>query len=209
MADPSPPRRLEADARRGQLVQVGLDLVKTVPVDQMAADDIARIAGVSKGLVFHYFPTKRDLHVAILRAAAAELLAELDAGSELPPAERLAAGLEAFVRYIEQRPDSYVAMVRGAGSDEQLRAVFEATRGEVVRIIAGAIGLTELPPGLRIAIRGWIAFVEECVLHWLDGMPVPRTELIGFLQKAALVLLPDASALPATVPDARGRRRTR
>lgn len=58
-------RRLDAEARREQLVAAGLDLVKRGPIDQLTADDVARAAGVSKGLVFHYFPTTRDLHVAL------------------------------------------------------------------------------------------------------------------------------------------------
>jgi AcrR family transcriptional regulator len=188
-------RRLGPDARRAQLVGVGLALMKEMPFDEVTAETVARAGGVSKGLVFHYFPTTRDLQVAMLRAAAAELLADLDVGAELPPDERLAVGLDAFVRYIEQQPASYQAVVRRAGSDEHLLAVFEDTRRAVVDIVAASLGLTELPPGLRLAIRGWIAMVEECVLHWLDDRPVSREELIEFLRRAALTMLPDAVTL--------------
>jgi AcrR family transcriptional regulator len=190
-------RRLGADARRCQLVQVGLDLLKSLPFDQLSPDLVARVAGVSKGLVFHYFPTKRDLHVAILRAAAAELLAELDPDPAMAPEQRLRAGLDAFVDFIEQQPANYLAVSRSAGSDPQLLAVFEDTRAAVVGIVAGSLGLATPPPGLRIAIRGWIAMVEEAILHWLDGRPVPREALLDFLQKAALTMLPDALALSA------------
>jgi AcrR family transcriptional regulator len=188
-------RRLGPDARRAQLVGVGLALMKEMPFDEVTADTVARAGGVSKGLVFHYFPATRDLQVAILRAAAAELLVELDVGTGLPPDERLRVGLDAFVRYIEQQPASYQAVVRRAGSDERLLAVFEDTRAAVVDIVAGALGLADLPAGLRMAIRGWIAMVEECVLHWLDGRPVPREELVEFLRRAALTMLPDALRL--------------
>jgi AcrR family transcriptional regulator len=190
-------RRLGPDARRAQLVGVGLGLMKEMPFDEMTAEMVARAGGVSKGLVFHYFPTTRDLQVAILRAATVELLAELDVGAGLPPDERLRVGLEAFVRYIEQQPASYQAVVRRAGSDEQLLAVFEDTRRAVVDIVAATLGLTELPAGLRLVIRGWIAMVEECVLHWLDDRPVTREELIEFLRRAALTMLPDALRLGA------------
>jgi AcrR family transcriptional regulator len=150
---------------------------------------------VSKGLVFHYFPATRDLQVAILRAATAELLADLDVGIGLPPDERLRVGLEAFVGYIEQQPASYQAVVRRAGSDEQLLAVFEYTRTAVVDIVAATLGLSTLPAGLRLAIRGWIPMVEECVLHWLDDRSIPREELVEFLRRAALTMLPDALRL--------------
>src|SRR5919199_5437780 len=147
-APPVSGRRLGPEARRAQLVGVGLALMKEMPFDEVTAEVVARAGGVSKGLVFHYFPTTRDLQVAILRAASAELLAELDVGEGLPPDERLLVGLEAFVGYIEQQPASYQAVVRRAGSDERLLEVFEATRGAVVDIVAAALGFSELPAGL-------------------------------------------------------------
>jgi AcrR family transcriptional regulator len=192
---PAAGRRLGPEARRAQLVGVGLALMKEMPFDEVTAEVVARAVGVSKGLVFHYFPTTRDLQVAMLRAAADELLAQLDVGADLPPHERLRVGLDAFVGYIEQQPASYQAVVRRAGSDERLLAVFEDTRAAVVDIVAAALGVTELPPALRLVIRGWIAMVEECVLHWLDDRPVPRDDLIEFLRRAAITMLPDALAL--------------
>ena len=200
--DPAPAagRRLGPDARRAQLVAVGLALMKEIPFDQVTAEVVARAGGVSKGLVFHYFPTTRDLQVAILRAATAELLADLDVGAGLPPDERLRVGLDAFVRYIEHQPASYQAVVRRAGFDEPLLAVFEDTRAAVVDIVAASLGLSELPAALRLVIRGWIAMVEECVLHWLDEKPVPRVELVEFLRRSALTMLPDALTLGAARP---------
>jgi AcrR family transcriptional regulator len=185
-------RRLDPDARRAQLVGVGLALVKTMRFDEVTAEVVARASGVSKGLVFHYFPATADLQVAILRAASAELVAEIDVGAGLPPDERLRVGLDAFVRYIEQQPASYQAVARRAGSDERLLAVIEDTRAAVVDIIAAALGFSQLPAGLRLVFRGWIAMVEECILHWLDDKPVPRDELVEFLRRAALTMLPDA-----------------
>jgi AcrR family transcriptional regulator len=192
----SPPgRRLGADARKGQLLEIGLDLIRSTPFDQISADLVAGVAGVSKGLVFHYFPTKRDLQVAILRAAAAQLLTRLDTDPSLPPDQRLRAGLDAFVDFIEQQPANYRAVSRSAGSDPQLLAVFEDSRTAVVGIVAAALGLPVTPPGLRLAIRGWIAMVEETILHWLDDRPISRDQLVDFLQTAALRMLPEALAL--------------
>jgi AcrR family transcriptional regulator len=194
-APPTSGRRLGPDVRRAQLVGVGLALVKTMRFDEVTAEVVARASGVSKGLVFHYFPTTADLQLAILRAGSAELLTVIDVDPGLPHEERLRVGLDAFVLYIEQQPASYQAVARRAGSDERLLAVFEDTRGAVVDMIAGALGLSELPPGLRLVLRGWIAMVEECVLHWLDDKPVPRDELLEFLRRAALTMLPDALTL--------------
>jgi len=161
---------------------------------------------VSKGLVFHYFPTTRDLHVAVLRSATEELVASLDVDPEATPGERLRLGVAAFVDYIEAQPSSYRAIARGAGSDAQLLEVFEETRARVVGIIERAAGLDALPPGLLLAARAWIALVEESVLHWIGHGGLSREELVDFLHRAALTLLADPiavsgiSLLPGAAP---------
>lgn len=190
-----PIRRLGADERREQLVRVGLQVLHELPFDQVTADTVAQRAGVSKGLVFHYFPTTRDLHVAVLRAATAELVASLDVDPDATPGERLRLGVAAFVAYIERQPSSYRAISRGAGSDAQLVEVFEETRASVVGIIERGAGFDELPPGLLLAARAWIALVEESVLHWLDHGGIERDELVDFLHRAALTLLADPIAV--------------
>jgi AcrR family transcriptional regulator len=205
MPSPSPPlnRRLDPDARRRQLLEAGFEMIQTRPFTQVTADEVARAVGVSKGLVFHYFPTNRDLQVAVVRVAAAELLSRLNVDPELPAEQRLGAGLEAFVTFIETQPANYLAVARSVGSDPALLAVFEETRSAVVDLILAAIGLAgSPPPGLRIVIRGWIAMVEESVLHWLEGSTVPRDQLLGFLQRAAAAMLPDALVTFSRPPEA-------
>lgn len=192
MAPPPVHRRLDPDARRRQLVQAGFELIQTRPFSQVSADEVARVVGVSKGLVFHYFPTTRDLQLAVVRAAAAELLSRLDLDPDLPPEGRLGAGLEAFVSFIETQPANYLAIARSVGSDPALLEIFEETRETVVDLILSALGMSGAPPGLRIVVRGWIAMVEESVLRWLEGTPVPREQLLGFLRRAATTMLPDA-----------------
>ena len=199
MSPESSGRRLDAQARRAQLVAAGLELMGSVPVDQLSADDIARASGVSKGLVFHYFPTTRDLQEAILRSATEELLANLIVDPEASHAEQLRLGIEAFISYIEMAPANYLAMARGWGSDTQLGAVFEEARETVVGLVHSVLGVEALPVGLVIALRGWIAFVEEASLQWLaHDRPISRDALVGFMQATALVwLLPEALAIDA------------
>jgi AcrR family transcriptional regulator len=187
-------RRLDPDARRAQLVQAGLELIKERPFDQVGAAEVARAVGVTKGLVFHYFPSNRDLQVEIARAAAKELVAQLHTDPALPNDQRLAIGLEAFIEYIERNPESYVAVARGAGANDRLLEVYEECRRDIVGLIFDALGQSDPSPALRIGMRGWIAGVEEAVIQWLDGRPIPREELVDLLRRAGLALL------EATVP---------
>ncbi len=189
------PRRLGAEQRRAQLVATGLLQARSVPLDAVTADTVAQAAGVSKALVFHYFPTNRDLQVAVLRGAAAELLAAVDTNPTGSPRDRLRVGLEGFVTSIARYPAVARSVVRSAGAAPELLQVFEELRAGIVDLIADALGMAPLRPGLRLAVRGWVSMAEEMILSWTDDPVVGRQELVDYLHWAAFELLPAAMAL--------------
>src|SRR5450432_4371562 len=67
--------RLDNDARRAQLLLLARKAFSDRSYDDVSIDDLAREAKISKGLLYHYFPTKRDLYVAGLREIANEIVA--------------------------------------------------------------------------------------------------------------------------------------
>lgn len=171
-------RRLDPDARRRQLIELGLRLLARQPSAEVPIDRIAEEAGISRGLLFHYFPTKRDFHVAVVTAAA-ELLVDVTDPGAAPPQERLRRSLEAYVDYVTENRELYVALVRGAaGADEELQRVFDRTRGRFAERALAILGRPDAGPLLRTAVRGWLALVEETTLD------APRT---GAIDRAALV----------------------
>ena len=170
-------------------MQLGLDLIKARPFDQVLVDEVIEAAGISKGLLFHYFPTKRAFQVAVIEAAAAELLEAVRPDPALDVLEQLRHGLDAYVAYIEQQPASYTAIVRGAGSDTALLQVFEDTRDAIVDLVLAGI-TAEPSPLLRLAVRGWIAGVEESTILWLRDRECSRDAVIVLFYREALALLP-------------------
>ena len=198
----SPRTRLDPEARRAQLVALGLKMLSTRPLDKVAIDDIAAEAGISRGLLFHYFPTKRDYHVAVARAAAQDLLDRTDTliGSTL--GQRLRANVEAFVDHLTENRDAYVAFIRGsAGGDPDLLAVYEDTRTAFTDRVLVGLGLTHRDePRLRPAVRGWVAFTEEVTVDWLsrgrDGLD--RDGLVDLIDDALVALVALATG---TAPD--------
>ena len=77
VSDPAIPlvrRRLSADDRRRQLVGIGLAKIVEKPIQDLSMDDIATEAGISRGLLFHYFPTKTDFYLACIAAAGRRML---------------------------------------------------------------------------------------------------------------------------------------
>lgn len=188
--------RLDREERRSQLVQLGLEMLATRSLDQLAIEDIAKAANISRGLLFHYFASKRDFHVAVVRAAAADMLAHTEVDSTLPMLEQLRLALEAFVDYVSTNPDAYVALVRGAGgADPGLRAVFEETRATITQRLLVHLG-DDQPPRVRLAVRGWVAFAEDVTLQWLSGAApeLDRDAVVDLLDNALIALIQTAVA---------------
>ena len=198
----SPRTRLDPEARRAQLVALGLKMLSIRPLDKVAIDDIAAEAGISRGLLFHYFPTKRDYHVAVARAAAQDLLDRTDMLVGATLGLRLRANVEAFVDHLTENRDAYVAFIRGsAGGDPDLLAVYEDTRTAFTDRVLIGLGLAHRDePRLRPAVRGWVAFTEEVTVDWLsrgqDGLD--RDELVDLIDDALVALVTLATG---TAPD--------
>lgn len=183
--------RLDNDARRAQLLELGRRTFAERTYDEVSIDDIARAAGISKGLLYHYFPTKRDLYVAGLRATADELLTRTLAAAapNLPPLERMRAGLDAYLDFVELHARPFSALLRGGiGSDPEVAGVIESTRTSYVeRLLSDAEGTplatvaSSEVPLVRIAVRGWIGYVEAASLEWLAHPKVDRRALRDLL----------------------------
>jgi AcrR family transcriptional regulator len=184
-------RRLPREERRAQLLEVGRRQVERSSLDALSTDEVAAEAGISRGLLFHYFPTRGDFLVALTEAAAEELLELTEPDPDLDRLSRLREGLRAYVDYVAAHRDLYLALIRGAaGGGAAMLEVFERTRGVLAdRLIEG---LSEDPEGapspLRYAARGYVASVEEIVVSWLsdeEGTLV-RDDLLALLETTAV-----------------------
>jgi AcrR family transcriptional regulator len=175
--------RLDIDERRSQLLALGLDFFSARSYDEVSIDDFAAAAGVSKGLLYHYFPTKRDFYVATIREASRQLLETTLTDGRAPPKDRLRDGLEAYLAYVERHGPAYAALLGGGiGSDPEVSHIVEETRATFVRrLLEGVDAQTRPTPRLRITLRGWIGFVEAAALDWVARRDVSREALRDLL----------------------------
>jgi AcrR family transcriptional regulator len=178
--------RLTTDARREQLVALGGEIFSERPFDEVSIDDIAAAAGISKGLLYHYFPSKRDFYVAVVREAADEMQAVTETDPDLPAIERLSAGLDRYLEYVETHARGFATVLRaGIGSDPEVASIVEDVRSAMAGRILEDLSLDGEPPaGVRIAVRGWVGFAEAASLEWLERREIPRDELRDLLIKA-------------------------
>lgn len=174
--------RLDNEQRRAQLLGLAKSAFSDRSYDEVSIDDIAREAKISKGLLYHYFPTKRDLYVAGLREIAGDLVTAVTSVSPLlAPIDKARAGLDAYLDHITRHNRAYVSLMRGGiGSDPEVAEVIESVRGQMFEtflkdqpfapVLAGN-------PRFQTAVRGWIGFVERAVLDWCVHAQLDRTEL--------------------------------
>lgn len=173
--------RLSAAERRQQLIDVAYRQLLAHPTEPLSPEAVARAAGVSKPLIFHYFPTVSDLQLEVFDVVSGQLHDQLLLRPDLPLDERLRAGIEAFIDFAQDNAELYLFLVRGGGSDAQMQVALDHSRERVARLIGGAVGLEDPPPALLVALRGLLGLIEEAVLEWLARRTVPRQALVDFL----------------------------
>jgi AcrR family transcriptional regulator len=182
--------RLSPDNRRAQLLSLAVRMFTERPYDDFSMDELAASAGVSKGLLYHYFPSKRGLYLEVLRGAAAELMGLMRPQPDLPPDEQLRAALLAYMTYVRDRADAYRAMLRGGiGTDPEVAAVAEEVRRWIRDRILEGLGIPRPSPRLRITVTGWVGLVEAASLDWLDHDDLSAERLVDMLAAGLTALL--------------------
>jgi AcrR family transcriptional regulator len=174
--------RLHVDERRRQLLELGARLFATHSYSELSMARIAREAGISKALLYHYFPSKQDFFVATLQQGAEEIARRTEPDLELPPLEALAGSLDAFLAWIEENETAYRKMMESVGSVPEVKAMIDEIRDATsARILDGLGAGQPPPPKLRAAVRGWLWFMDGAILDWLEHRDLSRAELRDFL----------------------------
>jgi AcrR family transcriptional regulator len=190
--------RMTPESRREQLLDLGTRLLSTRTLDEISIELLAEEAGISRGLLYHYFGSLQDFHVAVVRRAVEDIYAITAPRDIDDPLEQLAVSLGAYVDYVSQNHTGYVSLIRAAaGGNEELRTIYlDARRALTDRIfeISGpdqlaALGVVD-SPATRLLVDGWAALVENVVVAWVvDPHGLSRDDLLKRL----------ALALPALV----------
>jgi AcrR family transcriptional regulator len=172
--------RLDVGQRRKQLLELGTELFARHGYEELTMAQIAREAGISKALLYHYFPSKQAYFVATLEQAAAELAEATEPDPGRSPVEQLAGSLDAFLAWVEKHMGAYDKLIRSVGAVPEVREMVERVRDETAeRILAG---LPNAPtPELRAAVRGWLWFMDGVVLDWIEHRDIERARLHGLL----------------------------
>ncbi|MFZ1179547.1 MAG: TetR/AcrR family transcriptional regulator [Mycobacterium sp.] len=205
---PTARRRLSPEDRRAELLALGAEVFGKRPYDEDRIDEIAERAGVSRALMYHYFPDKRAFFAAVVKDEADRLY---EATNDPPESgmtmfEEIRTGVLAYMAYHQQNPEAAWAAYVGLGrSDPVLLGVEDDAKNrqmehimnrihEVVRGMEDNRALKpEIDRDLRVIIQGWLAYTFEiCRQRIID----PTTDAERLADACAHTLLDSIARVP-------------
>jgi AcrR family transcriptional regulator len=208
-----PRTRLATDARREQLLRAGVELLQALAPDEISVDDVVRKAGISRGLLYHYFADKDAFVLAVVEHASEELRRALLGSSQLSGRERIEAAIDAFITYAEAHEAGFRAVLTGAVTNRQVAAVIEQTRERDLDAFVAGVAATAGDPArarrsnvLRAALHAHMHFMEGAIVRWLAHREITREQLRDLILHALEGTIAAAQAVDATIASAQTKR---
>jgi AcrR family transcriptional regulator len=190
---------LEAEERRAQILRVAAQLFSERNYDAVSTAEVAREAGVARGLVNHYFRTKRELYVAVVRSMLEVPDDLFPAPADADQSERnavLSDAVDRWLRTVKANRGTWLACIgaQGFGRDPELEAVLEDARRRIIdQLIALAWGPpSEATPEVRALMRGYEGFAQAITADWLTSGRLPRREVHQLLVQGLVALVDEA-----------------
>lgn len=182
--------RLTPEARREQLLLLGTRLLGTRPLDEFSVEVVAEEAGISRGLLYHYFGSKHGFVLAVLQRMTDDLF-ETTAPVDHPDlSHRLEVSLRRYLDWVRENLTGYRSLLREARSgNAEVLAIYESGRNALTDRIfesstpedLASYGIVDTPK-VRLFARSWAAMVEDVILSWLDDpRDLTAEEVVGSL----------------------------
>ena len=188
-------RRLDVDERRRQLLERGAELFTSHPYEELSMSKIAKEVGISKALLYHYFPSKQAYFEETLSAWAEQLRERTEPDPELPPLEQLKGSLDAFLALVEENEVAYRNLMQSAAGVPEIRDLIAEVRRVTAQRILDGIYPDGAPPKARTVVSGWLWFMDGACLNWIEHRDIERAELRDLLLGVLMGSLVAAGAL--------------
>ncbi|HWO82365.1 MAG TPA: TetR/AcrR family transcriptional regulator [Solirubrobacterales bacterium] len=183
-------RRMDVDERRAQLLERGAELFTSRPYDELSMQEIASEVGISKALLYHYFPSKQAFFEETLSTWAERLRERTAPDPGLPPVEQLSKSLDGFLSLVEENSVAYRNLMQSATGVPAIRDLIEEVRRVTAQRILDGVYPDGAPPKARTAVSGWLWFMDGACLNWIEHRDIERGEmrdlLLGVLMGALI-----------------------
>jgi AcrR family transcriptional regulator len=175
--------RLERDERRNQILAVARRLFSERHYSAVSTAEIAREAGVTRGLLHHYYGAKRDLYLEVVRSLF-ELPPDLlvAPGDGKDPEGALGAAVDRWLDAVEGNRETWLATAAalGFGRDPELEAIVDQAREAYAERVVSILRpgrRRAASPELRAVVRAYAGLVEAATLDWIEGRGLNRAQL--------------------------------
>lgn len=171
---------MSSDARRAHLLDTAERLFVSVAYDDVPMAQIASEAGVTRALVYHYFPTKADLFAAIWARAHETLGTTVDFAQARSVRDGLISALVAYLDFYEKHLGLVLTANRSAiAAAPVVRDPITATFDTLTTTVLDAVGASGEPRRIaETAFAGWIGFIREATVKTLlDRTVTPEQNL--------------------------------
>jgi AcrR family transcriptional regulator len=179
--------------RRERLLAAGVAAFSGASYEEVSTERVAEQAGVAQGLLFHYFGSKREFFLEVMRRIMAEQDAGFEANRHRDPARWLRREIELFLSGLIEHPPS--RMTAGYAFDAEMRALIDAEQEKTVRRLLQRMGVEVPRPLLYAALRGWVSYALAAGREWLDVPAVRRRQMVELLITVLNASLEEVAAL--------------
>lgn len=184
-------RRLDPDSRRQEILDAALRLWGERPYAAVSTTELAEAAGIARGLIHHYFGTKRGLYLEVVRRLTAIPDAAVDELPPGPPSLRARAAVDWFLDTVERHRGMWLAvgMVAGGGDAEVDAIVAEADEVAADRVLAALAPVAASDETVRARVRSFFGLVRSASREWLVRGTLDRAETRDLLVAVLLRVL--------------------
>lgn len=166
-----PRRRLTVQERRDELLRLGLEVFGRQGYDEVSVEDVAAQAGISTGLLYHYFPNKKEYFLAVVREAVSQIYVATTPATPAPVNATLSAAVAHYLHHAAAHPMGFLATHRSAlSADADVKGIVAEARDRQLERI---LNLLEIPDEratfARLTVLGWMSMVYEVTATWLTS----------------------------------------
>src|SRR4051812_8125920 len=162
--------RLDPGQRREQILDAANALFAGRPYDEVSIEDIAGAAGVTRGLVHHYFGGRKDVYLGLLERLGTIREEQLRAPVGRSARARVADTVARWLDWTETNRTIYLGTVAAGEdiADPEVRRVVADLRRRGAALLAGFhADIAQDSPRLRYALECWTGLNRAATRHWL------------------------------------------
>ncbi|RKG71803.1 TetR/AcrR family transcriptional regulator [Corallococcus sp. CA054B] len=189
-------KRLEPDERRQQILECAMRLFGERPYADVSTTDIAKEAGVARGLLNHYFGQKRDLYLKVVKRMLLMPGIEKSVPMTGTLRERVERSVEWYLDTVATHGKTYLAVIGSGsiGADPDVdRIIAEADDVAASRTLEflGLKAEVGNDSRQRAMIRSYSGLVKASIREWLRDGTLTREETHLLLSESLLLIVRD------------------